>query len=118
MLVRRRQEKRTLSRFDRFLGNNDLSWQSGDASALSAIASLTNTFTLMASNIFGAVPGIRVGLCVTIPPTADRTGQRLAEALASPNGPLASISVAGGKLAFRRWRRPLRPTQPLPSAPG
>ena len=56
------------------LGINDLSWQSSDASALSAITSFTNAFTAMASNIFGAVPGIRVGLCVTIPPTADRTG--------------------------------------------
>ncbi len=45
-----------------------------DAELLAAATTFRNTLTLMASNIYGAVPGIRVGLCVTIPPPADGTG--------------------------------------------
>ena len=56
------------------LGINDVFSYTNDAALLAAASSFTNTFTAMASNIYGTVPGIRVGLCVTIPPTADGTG--------------------------------------------
>ena len=56
------------------LGINDMFSYTNDASLAATVAAYTNTFTAMASNIYAVVPGIRLGLCVTIPPTSDGTG--------------------------------------------
>jgi len=54
------------------LGINDVFSQTTDAGCRAVIQSFTNQLNSMVSNIAWCVPGIRVGLCVTIPPTASQ----------------------------------------------
>jgi hypothetical protein len=56
------------------LGINDVFNAATDVQCESIIQSFTNQFSLMASNILSVVPGIRVGLCITIPPSQSQDG--------------------------------------------
>ena len=51
------------------LGINDTFGATSDSAVAASIQTFTNEFSLMAANIQSAVSGVRVGLCVTIPPS-------------------------------------------------